>query len=79
MLKVYWYDGLAAGIRCDDVIGKELVINGGTYIYNGNLYLTGYINEGTFNASSGAWTQQKKLNDYFVMKGVKNNSLFRYK
>ncbi len=40
MLKVYRYDGLAAGIRChgDAIIEKELVINGGTYIYNGNLY-----------------------------------------
>ncbi len=61
MLKVYRYDGLAAGIRCDAIIGKELVINGGTYIYNGNLYLTGDINKGTFNASSGTWTQQKNL------------------
>jgi hypothetical protein len=32
MLKVYRYDGLAAGIRCDAIIGIELVINGGTYI-----------------------------------------------
>jgi hypothetical protein len=37
MLKVYRYDGSGAGIRCDAIIGKELVINGGTYIYNGNL------------------------------------------
>jgi hypothetical protein len=29
MLKVYRYDGLAR-IRCDAIIGKELVINGGT-------------------------------------------------
>jgi hypothetical protein len=71
MLKVYRYDGLEAGIRCDAIIGKELVFNGGTYIYNGNLYLSGDINKGTFNASSGAWTQQKKLNDYFVIKGIK--------
>ncbi len=41
MLKVYRYDGLGAGIKCDAIIGKELVINGGTYIYNGNLYSTG--------------------------------------
>jgi hypothetical protein len=74
MLKVYRYDGLAAGIRCDAIIGKELVINGGTYIYNGNLYLTGNINKGAFNASSGTWTQQELLNDYFVMKGVKSNN-----
>ena len=46
-------------------------MNGDTYIYNGNLYLTGDINKGLFNSASGAWTQQKKLNDYFVMKGVK--------
>jgi hypothetical protein len=36
MLKVYRYDGLAAGIRCDVIIGKELVINGETYSYDGN-------------------------------------------
>ncbi len=71
MLKVYRYDGLSAGIRCDAIVGKEVVINGGTYIYNGNLYLTGDINKGTFNSSTGTWTQQKNLNDYFVMKGVK--------
>ena len=53
MLKVYRYDGLAAGIRCDAIVGKELVINGGTYIYNGDLYLTGDINKGTFSSSSG--------------------------
>ena len=40
-------------------------MNGDTYIYNGNLYLTGDIHKGTFSAS-GAWTEQKKLNDYFV-------------
>ncbi len=39
--------------------------------HNGNLYLTGDINKGTFNSSTGTWTQQKNLNDYFVMKGVK--------
>ena len=32
MLKVYRYDGLSAGIRCDAIVGKEVVINGGTYI-----------------------------------------------
>jgi hypothetical protein len=63
MLKVY---RLAAGIRCDAIVGKELVINEGTYIYNGELYLTGDINTGAFSSSSGAWTQQKRLNDYFV-------------
>ncbi len=46
-------------------------MNGDTYIYNGNLYLTGEIHKGLFNASSGAWTQRKKSNDYLVMKGVK--------
>ncbi len=56
MLKVYRCNGSAAGIRC----GKELVINGSTYIYDGNLYLTGDIDKGTFNSSTGAWTQQKK-------------------
>jgi hypothetical protein len=56
MLKVFRYDGLAAGIRCDAVIGKDLVINGGIYIYNGDLYLTGDFNEGSFSSSSGAWT-----------------------
>jgi hypothetical protein len=70
MLKVYRYDGLAAGIRCDAIAGKDIVMNGNTYIYSGNLYLTGDINKDSFS-SGGAWTQQKKLNDYFVMKGVK--------
>jgi hypothetical protein len=32
-------------MRCDAISGKELVINGGTYIYNGNLYLTGDIHK----------------------------------
>jgi hypothetical protein len=45
-------------------------MNGNTYIYSGNLYLTGDINKGTLS-NAGAWTEQKKLNDYFVMKGVK--------
>ena len=49
-------------------------MKGDTYIYNGNLYLTGDINKGTFNITSGTWSQQKKLNDYFVIKGVKNNN-----
>ena len=44
------------------------------YIYNGNLYLTGDINKGTFNSFTGTWTQQELLNDYFVMKGVKSNN-----
>jgi hypothetical protein len=45
-------------------------MNGDTYIYSGNLYLTGKIKKGTFT-SVGVWTQQKKLNDYFIIKGVK--------
>jgi len=73
MLKVYRYDGLAAGIRCDAITGKDIVMNGNTYIYSGNLFLTGNINKGTFS-SGGTWTQQELLNDYFVMKGVKANN-----
>ena len=49
-----------------------LLRNGDTYIYNGNLYLSGDIHKGLFSVSTGAWTEQKKLNDYFVMKGVKS-------
>ena len=71
LLKVYRYNLNNAGIRADPVIGKDIVMNGDTYIYNGNLYLTGDINKGTFNSYTGTWTQQKNLNDYFVMKGVK--------
>ncbi len=41
-----------------------------TYIYSGNLYLRGDIHKGAFNATSGAWTEQKNLNNYSVMKGV---------
>ena len=78
MLKVYRYldDGLIgtiAGIRTDPFTGKEICMKGDTYIYNGNLYLTGNINKGSFNATSGAWTQEKILNDYLVIKGVKSN------
>ena len=51
--------------------GKEICMKGDTYIYNGNLYLTGNIDKGSFNATSGAWTQEKILNDYLVIKGVK--------
>ncbi len=43
-------------------------MNGDTFIYSGNLYLTGDINKGIFHSSSGAWTQQKILNDYFALK-----------
>ncbi len=46
-------------------------MKGDTYIYDGNLYLTGDIRKGRFNSTSGAWTEQKNLNNYFVM--------FRYK
>ena len=50
MLKVYRYvdnfgNGIA-GIRCDPVMGKEIVMKGTTYIYNGDLHLTGKINSG---------------------------------
>ncbi len=75
MLKVYRYDGLAAGIRCDAITGKDIVMNGNTYTCSGNLYLTGDINKGTFT-STGLWTQQKKLNDYFVR--GESPSLFGY-
>ena len=71
LLKVYRYNLTNAGIRSDPFIGKDIVMNGDTYIYNGNLYLTGDIHKGLFSAATGAWTEQKKLNDYFVMKGVK--------
>ena len=70
LLKVYRYDLNNAGIRTDPVIGKDIVMKGDTYIYDGNLYLTGNIHKGTY--SSGNWTAQKILNDYFVMKGVKS-------
>jgi hypothetical protein len=69
-LKVYRYAGFATEIRCDAITCKDMVMNGNTYVYLGNLDLTGDIHKGTFN-SSGTWTEQKKLNDYFVMKGVK--------
>ncbi len=45
-------------------------MKGDTYIYGGNLYLTGDIYKGTFG-TAGTWADGKKLNDYFVMKGVK--------
>jgi hypothetical protein len=48
-------------------------MKGGTYFYNDHLYLTGDVNKGTFNTTNGTWTQQKKLNDYIVTKGVKTN------
>ncbi len=66
-LKVYRYNGSEAGIRCDAIVGKDIVMNGDAYIYNCTLYLTGDIYKGTFNASSSARTH-KKINDYFVLK-----------
>ena len=66
-----------AGIRTDPIMGKDIVMNGDTYIYDGNLYLTGNIHKGIFSSSSGTehLVQVQKiskiLNDYFVMKGVK--------
>ena len=36
--------------------------------------MTGDINKGTFNITTGAWSQQKKSNDFFLIKGVKNNN-----
>jgi len=38
LLKVYRYNLNNAGIRTDPVIGKDIVMNGDTYIYDGNLY-----------------------------------------
>jgi hypothetical protein len=70
-LKVYRYNLSIAGIRTDPIIGEDIVMNGDTCIYHGNFYLTGDINKGTFDSSSGTWTQQKISNDYFVKKGVK--------
>ncbi len=46
-------------------------MEGDTYIYDGHLYLTGDIRKGTFNATSDLRTEQKNLNHYFMMKGVK--------
>ena len=66
MLKVYQYkdDPISgatgiAGIRSEPFTGKQICMKGDTYIYNGNLYLTGDINKGTFNITSGTWSQQK--------------------
>jgi hypothetical protein len=57
-LKVYRYNLNNAGIRTDPIIGKDIVMNGDTYIYNGNLYLTGDIHKVLFNSVSGTWTEQ---------------------
>jgi hypothetical protein len=59
LLKVYRYNLNNAGIRTDAVIGKYIVMNGDTYIYDGNLYLTDNIYKGTFSA--GYWTGSKML------------------
>jgi hypothetical protein len=40
---IYIYDLKNAGIRTDPIIGKDIVMKGDTYIYDGNLYLTGDI------------------------------------
>ena len=72
LLKVYRYDLNNAGIRTDPIIGKDILMKGDTYIFDGNLYLTGNIYKGTFGEASGTWTGSKILNDYFVMKGVKS-------
>jgi hypothetical protein len=61
-------------MRTDTFSGKEICMKGDSYTYSGNLYSTGNINKGIFNATSGTWTQQETLNDYFVMKGVKNSN-----
>ena len=49
LLKVYRYNLNNAGIRTDPVIGKDIVMIGDTYIYDGNLYLTGNIHKGTYS------------------------------
>ncbi len=64
LLKVYRYDLNNASIRTDPIIGKDIVMKGDTYIYDDHLYLTGDISKGTFNATSGAWTEQKNSDDY---------------
>jgi hypothetical protein len=46
-------------------------MNGDTYIYDGNLYSTGGIHKGTFSAATLTWAEQKKLNDYFIIKELK--------
>ncbi len=33
------------------------------------IYIKGDIHKGTFNASSGAWKEQKNSNNYSLMKG----------
>jgi len=77
MLEVYRYidNGFNtgnAGIRADAITSKNIILNGSTMIYNGDLYLTGNINKGTYTGTT--FTQQDTLNDYMVMKGTKLNS-----
>jgi hypothetical protein len=78
MLKVYKYkdDPISgtpgiAGIKGEPFSGKEICMKGDTYIYSGNLFLTGNINKGTFHSTNGTWTQRETFNDYFVTKGAK--------
>jgi hypothetical protein len=59
MFKVYHYDVLEAGIRCDAITGKDIVMNGNTYMYICDLYLTGNIHRGRF---SGAETCTEQRN-----------------
>jgi hypothetical protein len=55
------------------LLHKDVVVKGDTYIYNGNLYLTGNIHKGSFNNVTNTWSGDENLNDYFVIKGVKVN------
>ena len=79
MLSVYRYANNIGGtnwcgIRTDAIANKEIVMNRDTYIGSGNLHLTGLIKKGTLNFTTGVWTETEILNDYFVIKGVKDNS-----
>ena len=60
LLKVYRYDVSSAGIRSDPFFGKDICMKGDTYIYGGNLYLTGDIYKGTFS-TTGTWNLAKLL------------------
>jgi hypothetical protein len=51
-------------------------MNGDAYIHNGKFYSKGDIHKRTFNSSTRTWTEEKNLNDYFVMKGVKKSHCF---
>jgi hypothetical protein len=68
MLKVYQYkddpiSGSTAivGIRSETFTGKSICMKGDTYIYSGNLYLTGDINKGTFNSTNGTLDAAKEI------------------